>query len=110
MNEKDTVVYTSENMPTDSKTDWARLRAMTDEEIEQNALSDPDALPMSKEEWENAVLIVPGEEGKERIALWIDRDILRHFGKGSKGYQSRLNAALRRVMVTEMLYGKDLTA
>lgn len=30
--------------------DWARLDAMTDEEIEANALSDPDAPPMSEAE------------------------------------------------------------
>jgi putative transcriptional regulator len=34
----------------EDKTDWARLDAMTDEEIEANALSDPDALPMTDAE------------------------------------------------------------
>lgn len=32
------------------KTDWARLDAMTDEEVLANALSDPDAQPMTEEE------------------------------------------------------------
>ena len=31
-------------------TDWARVDAMTDEEIEANALSDPDSLPMTDAE------------------------------------------------------------
>lgn len=41
-------------------TDWARLEAMTDEEIEANALADPDNPPITAEElakmrpaWEN---------------------------------------------------------
>jgi putative transcriptional regulator len=33
-----------------TKTDWARLEAMTEEEIEANALSDPDNPPMTDEE------------------------------------------------------------
>ncbi len=33
-----------------SKTDWARLDAMTEEEIEANALSDPDNPPLTDEE------------------------------------------------------------
>jgi uncharacterized protein (DUF4415 family) len=110
MNEKNIVSYTSEGMPSDTKTDWSRLKAMTDEEIELNALNDPDAPPLTEEHWKNAVMAVPGEEGKERIALWIDKDVLRHFGKGSKGYQKRLNSALRKMMVAELLYGKSVSA
>ncbi|PNW65301.1 UNVERIFIED_CONTAM: hypothetical protein BEN50_03905 [Euhalothece sp. KZN 001] len=33
-------------------TDWERLRNMTEEEIERNALDDPDALPYTEEELE----------------------------------------------------------
>jgi len=33
-----------------SKTDWARVDAMTEEEGEQNALSDPDSAPETQEE------------------------------------------------------------
>jgi putative transcriptional regulator len=36
--------------PLDDKTDWARLRAMTDEEVTAAALSDPDAQPLSPEQ------------------------------------------------------------
>jgi putative transcriptional regulator len=34
----------------ESQTDWERLRNMTEEEIEANALSDPDNPPMTDEE------------------------------------------------------------
>ena len=33
--------------PLEDKTDWARLRAMTDEEVTAAAKSDPDARPMT---------------------------------------------------------------
>jgi putative transcriptional regulator len=35
--------------PREDKTDWARLRAMTDEEVTAAALADPDARPMTPE-------------------------------------------------------------
>ena len=33
--------------PLEDKTDWARLRAMTDEEVTAPAMADPDARPMT---------------------------------------------------------------
>jgi putative transcriptional regulator len=36
--------------PIESRTDWARLEAMTEEEIEANALSDPNNPPMTPAE------------------------------------------------------------
>lgn len=43
------VRYSRDNLPTD-KTDWARLDAMTDEEVMAAALSDPDAQPLTPEQ------------------------------------------------------------
>jgi putative transcriptional regulator len=40
--------------PMEDKTDWARLRAMTDEEVTAAALSDPDAQPMTPEQLRTA--------------------------------------------------------
>ncbi len=34
----------------EGRTDWQRVRAMTDDEVEAAALSDPDAQPMSAEQ------------------------------------------------------------
>lgn len=36
--------------PLVSRTDWARVAAMTEEEVEANALSDPDNPPWTAEE------------------------------------------------------------
>lgn len=43
-------------MPTerDNKTDWSYLDAMTDEEAEANALTDPDNPPMTEEQIRSA--------------------------------------------------------
>jgi putative transcriptional regulator len=44
--------------PLEDKMDWARLRAMTDEEVHAAAMADPDARPMTDAEW-NAAPQVP---------------------------------------------------
>jgi putative transcriptional regulator len=43
------VRYSRDNLPPD-KTDWARLDAMTDEEVVAAALSDSDAQPLTPEQ------------------------------------------------------------
>jgi putative transcriptional regulator len=40
--------------PFEDKTDWARLRAMTEEEVMAAALADPDAQPMTAEQLRTA--------------------------------------------------------
>ena len=41
------------------QTDWAKIDAMTEEEIEQNALNDPDNQPLTDECWDEAEVIFP---------------------------------------------------
>jgi putative transcriptional regulator len=43
------VRYSRDNLPAD-KTDWARIAALTDDEVTAAALSDPDAQPLADEE------------------------------------------------------------
>jgi uncharacterized protein (DUF4415 family) len=74
-------------------TDWKRLRAMTEEEIEQNALDDPDNPPIKDEEWVNAKLILP--QRKPSIHLRIDPVVLAWFRSQGPGYLTRMNAVLR---------------
>ena len=40
--------------PLEDKTDWARLRAMTDEEVTAAAMADPDARPITPEQLRTA--------------------------------------------------------
>jgi uncharacterized protein (DUF4415 family) len=109
MKENDIVSYSSEELKKQkSRTDFNRIQSMTEAEIDRLAMDDPDAPVITRLQWEKAMLIVPGDDlGKERISLWIDQDVLNYFGKGTKGYQKRLNSALRRAMVTELLYNPD---
>src|SRR3954466_6688568 len=77
------------------KTDWARVDALTDEEITQAVANDPDAVPLDID-WSDAVLVVPPK--KQAISIRVDEDVLNFFKKEGDGYQRRINAVLRSYM------------
>lgn len=79
-----------------SQTDWARLDAMTDEEIEASIADDPDWADFKDIDWSNAVLVVPAK--KKAISIRVDEDVLAFFKSGGDGYQGRINAVLRSYM------------
>ncbi len=55
--------------PIESRTDWARLEAMTEEEIEANALSDPDNPPLTNEELARMRRVPNPRSIRERLKL-----------------------------------------
>ena len=77
------------------KTDWARVDALTDEDIEKAVADDPDAAPLDID-WSDAVLVVPAR--KKAISIRVDEDVLDFFKKEGDGYQRRINAVLRSNM------------
>jgi putative transcriptional regulator len=52
-----------------AKTDWARLEAMTEEEIEANALADPDNPPFTEEELARLRPLPHAKRIRERLKL-----------------------------------------
>lgn len=92
---KEKITRRSLNDPRRGRTDWARLAAMTDEDIDAAIASDPDAAPILDKDWfENAVLELPA--AKQAISLRVDADVLGWYKAQGAGYQSRMNAVLRR--------------
>jgi uncharacterized protein (DUF4415 family) len=81
---------------TKSKTDWARLRAMTEEEIEAAARTDPEWEGLLDIDWSKTVLVMPRR--KEAISIRLDDDVLSFFKSLGSGYQTRINAVLRHFM------------
>ena len=77
------------------KTDWARVDALTDEDIEKAITNDPDAAPLDID-WSDAVLVIPAR--KKAISIRVDEDVLDFFKKQGEGYQRRINAVLRSYM------------
>jgi uncharacterized protein (DUF4415 family) len=77
------------------KTDWARVDALTDEDIAKAVASDPDAAPIDID-WSDAVLVIPAR--KKAISIRVDEDVLDFFKREGEGYQRRMNAVLRSYM------------
>lgn len=73
-----------------SRTDWKRIDAMRDEDIDFS-----DIPKLGPDFFSNAI-IWPGP--KEQITLRIDPDVLKFFRKQGRGYQSTINAVLRKYM------------
>lgn len=79
-----------------SRTDYARLDAMRDEDIDTS-----DAPKLSPEAWAKAVVRRGGvqvKEPKPQITIRLDADVLEWFRARGKGYQSEMSALLRAYM------------
>ena len=73
-----------------SKTNWAKLKTMKDSDIN---LSD---IPECDDDFFTDAKLWPGK--KKQITLRLDPDVVEFFKAGGRGYQSSINAALRRYM------------
>ncbi len=71
-----------------SKTDWARLKAMKDEDI------DTSDIPELTDDFFKKAVLWPGT--KKQITLRLDPDVIEFFKKQGRGYQSTINAVLRK--------------
>lgn len=87
----------------ESKTDWARVDAMTDEDIERAMRDDPDWQDFIDIDWSKAVMVIP--QKKKAISIRLDEDIVDFFQASGKGYQTRINAVLRH-FITEQKRSK----
>jgi uncharacterized protein (DUF4415 family) len=87
-----------------SRTDWNRVRSLTDEDIERAVASDPDAAPiMDQAWWRQARVVMPTP--KVPVSVRLDRDVLEWFKDQGPRYQSRINAVLRAFMLAHRRAG-----
>ena len=77
--------------PTKGRADLARLRRMTDAEIE--ATSPPELRNVPDDFWQGARVVTP--VSKEAISIRLDSDVVAFFRQAGPRYQSRINAVLR---------------
>src|ERR1700719_178702 len=80
----------AQNTKRQSRTDWKRIDAMQDGDIDFS-----DIPKQGADFFANAILW-PGP--KKQITLRIDPDVLTFFRKHGRGYQSTMNAVLRKYM------------
>ena len=76
------------NLKQNSKTDWPRLKAMKDEDI------DTSDIPELTDDFFKKAVLWPGT--KKQITLRLDPDVIEFFKKQGRGYQSTINAVLRK--------------
>ena len=78
MKEQNTLVkYTRSEIDTlPDETDWERVDALTDEDIDAAASSDPDAPPTDASFWKDATVVMPEnmEEYTQRQIMGIIKD------------------------------------
>jgi len=74
-----------------SKTDWDKVKALSDSDINTSEIPalDPDFFKSAK-------LHMPVK--KSSITVRLDSDVLEWFRNQGKGYQTRINAVLRTYM------------
>jgi uncharacterized protein (DUF4415 family) len=78
----------------ESETDWARVDALTEMQLEAAIASDPAWADIPRDWYKHATPYYP-KEHKKQVTLRIDPDVLDWFKRQGRGYQTRINAALR---------------
>jgi uncharacterized protein (DUF4415 family) len=82
----------------EDRTDWARVDAKTEAELAADTAADP-AWAGIPDDWcarARAGLPFPFPKGNKRqVTLRLDPDVLEHFRRQGRGWQSRINAVLR---------------
>jgi len=82
--------------------DWDALKTMIDDDIQQRALSDADAQPTTKADWNKARVIMPESDPKQAITMRVSPKVIAFFKEAGKGYQSRMNAVLEAYVDQEI--------
>jgi uncharacterized protein (DUF4415 family) len=76
-----------------SRTDWKRIDSLQDKDIDFS-----DIPKLGPDFFANAILW-PGP--KKQITLRLDPDVLAFFRKGGRGYQTTINAVLRKYVESQ---------
>jgi len=87
----------------------AKVDATTDDDIARQIAEDPDTAPELTDEWFDKADLHYGETllrrgrgrpplvaPKKLVSLRLDQDVIDRFRAGGPGWQSRINAALRK--------------
>ncbi len=93
-NNEHTVRYTADEIDEmrrrgESQTDWARVDALTEEELEASIDHDEEG----EIDWSTVQVGIPGP--KQQLTVRFDTDVVEWFKAQGAGYQTRMNAVLR---------------
>jgi uncharacterized protein (DUF4415 family) len=86
---------TGKTSKAEARTDWRRLRGMTNAEVHAAVIAGPDIKPTDETFWKAARVVMP--QPKKTVTVRLDADLLAWFRR-ERGYQTRINAILRAYM------------
>ncbi len=98
------VSFTPETLPKLTKADRTKLKALAARP--DGAIDTSDIPEMTEEQWEHARRGHFYRPRKRQITARLDADVLDWLKSQGKGYQSRINAILRREMLTSVKTGR----
>ena len=78
------------------------LAALPDSDIDYSDIPELD-----EAFFQNAKLVMPNEEPKERITIRLSKEVTDYFREQGKGYQSRIDAVLRAYVRSQRMQGKQ---
>lgn len=77
----------------ESRTDIARVEAMSDEDVERSVANDSDWDGIPADWHKQAEAVMPRR--KVPVSIRLDADLIEHFRSTGRGWQTRVNAILR---------------
>jgi uncharacterized protein (DUF4415 family) len=88
------VSYTSEELAAmrargESRTDWQRVKAMTDAEVEAAIAADPDAEEITDEDWKHVTMTIP---------VQLDAEMMTWLKSQGEDYQAHIQRLVREEM------------
>ncbi len=89
----------------DGKTDWQRVSAHSEEEIDAAARTDADAPPLDDAFWANARIVVPRLAPEKHQGMQLDAEVRVWFKAQGPGWQTRINAVLRSYVEARKKHG-----
>ncbi|MDP2827457.1 MAG: BrnA antitoxin family protein [Sulfuricellaceae bacterium] len=88
------------NMPPLTEKQKAELQTLT--EMPDSEIDYSDIPPLTDEFWKNAVRNPFYKPVKQATTVRVDSDVLLWLKKQGKGYQTRINAILRKAMLDDI--------
>lgn len=85
-----------QNTLKESQTDWARIDAMSDEDIDLS-----DIPEITEEMWAKAVWRKGSTPTNPQETLTVDRDVIEFFKTRERDYPAKINQLLRAYMEAE---------
>ncbi len=85
----------------DDRTDWAKVRGMSDTQATRNAKSDPDNPPLGQSDFRRAKAVRRGrprlESPKQQVTLRLSPKVLAYYRAKGRGWQTRIDDDLKKL-------------